>query len=531
MKRTLYFAASAVLALGMAAGANAKTLTYCSEASPSSFDPSLYEDGNTLDAVLPVYDTLVKFKAGTTEILPSLAEKWEISSDGLTYTFHLRHGVKWQTTDAFTPTREFNADDVVFSFHRQMDANTPWNPYIPDTSYQYFGDMDMPNQLADVKKGADDYTVVMTLKQPSAPMLANLAMTFASIVSKEYADKLQAAGQMASLSDNPVGTGPFVFVGYNKDSDIHYKLNPDYWGAKPKFDTLVFSITSDPATRLQKLKAGECDIMVSPAPADVAGIKADPNLKTQDQQGLNIAALMYNTQEKPFDNPDVRHALNMAIDKKAIVAAVFQGLAQPAINPIPPTMWSYDKDIKDDPYDPAAAKALLAKAGVKDLHMKVWAMPANRPYMPDAKTAATIIQKNFADVGVTADIFSEDWKQYQKDSSPVTHDGAVIIGWTGDNGDPDNFMTPLLGCNAVGVSNRSEWCNKEFDDLIRKASTITDQAERAKLYEQAQVIFKKDAPWATLDHSVVVLAMSKKVSNYVMDPFGLHVFDQVEIAD
>jgi len=531
MKRMMYFAAAAVMGLGMAASANAKTLTYCSEASPSSFDPALYEDGNTLDAVAPIYEGLVKFKVGTTEVLPALAEKWEISKDGLTYTFHLRHGVKWQTTDNFTPTRDFNADDVVFSFHRQLDANTPWNPYIPNTSYQYFGDMDMPNQLADVKKGADDYTVILTLKQPSAPMLANLAMTFANIVSKEYADKLQAAGQAAQLADNPVGTGPFTFVGYNKDSDIHYKANPDYWGAKPKVDTLVFSITTDAATRLQKLKAGECDVMVSPAPADVAAIKADPNLKTQEQQGLNIASLDYNTQEKPFDNPDVRHALNMAIDKKAIVAAVFQGLAQPAINPIPPTMWSYDKDIKDDPYDPAAAKALLDKAGVKDLHMKIWAMPVARPYMPDAKTAATLIQADFAKIGVTADIFSEDWKPYQKDSSPVTHDGAVIIGWTGDNGDPDNFLTPLLGCNAVGVSNRAEWCNKEFDDLIRKAATVTDQAARTKLYEQAQVIFKKDAPWATLDHSVVVMAMSKKVSNYVMDPFGLHHFDEVDVAD
>ncbi|HVY19047.1 MAG TPA: ABC transporter substrate-binding protein [Bauldia sp.] len=530
MKRTLYYAAAAVLALGMAAGANAKTLTYCAEASPEGFDPALYEGGNTLDAVLPVYEGLVKFKPGTTEVIPALAEKWEISPDGLTYTFHLRHGVKFGATDYFTPTRDFNADDVVFSFHRQMDANTPWNPEAPNAVYQYWGDMSMPDQVVDMAK-VDDYTVKLTLKQPSAPMLANLAMTFASIVSKEYADKLQAANQTANMDQQPVGTGPFVFVGYNKDADIHYKANPDYWGDKAKIDNLVFAITTDAATRLQKLKAGECDVMVSPNPADVAGIKADPNLATQEQQGLNIGALMYNTQQKPFDNPDVRHALNMAIDKKAIIDAVLQGLGQAAINPIPPTMWGYNKDVQDDPYDPAAAKAALAKAGVKDLHMKIWAMPVARPYMPDAKTAATIIQKNFADVGVTADIFSEDWKQYLADSSPHTHDGAVIMGWTGDNGDPDNFLTPNLGCNAVDHGNRSEWCNKDFDDLIRKAAIETDQAKRAAMYEQAQVIFKKDAPWATLDHSVVVMAMSKKVQNYVIDPFGLHHFEQVGLAD
>ncbi len=218
----------------------------------------------------------------------------------------------------------------------------------------------------------------------------------------------------------------------------------------------------------------------------------------------------------------------MAIDKKAIIDAVLQGLGEPAVNPIPPTMWGYNHDIKDDPYDPDAAKAMLEKAGVKDLHMKVWAMPVSRPYMPDAKTAAQLIQADFAKAGVTVEIVSPEWKEYLATSSPVEHDGAVMLGWTGDNGDPDNFLTPLLGCNAVGVGNRAEWCNKDFDDMIRKATLVTDQAERAKLYEQAIAIFKQDAPWATLDHTVVVMPMSKKVSGYVVDPFGLHRFDSVD---
>ena len=530
MKKMLYYAAAAVLALGMAAGANAKTLTYCSESAPEGFDPALWEGGNSLDVALPVYEGLVKFKAGTTEVVPSLAEKWEISTDGLTYTFHLRHGVKFGTTDYFTPTREFNADDVVFSFHRQMDQNTPWTVEEPNAVYQYWGDMSMPDQVADMAK-VDDYTVKLTLKQPSAPMLANLAMTFASIVSKEYADKLAAANQTANMDQQPVGTGPFAFVGYNPNSDIHYKANPDYWGTKAKVDQLVFSITTDAAARLQKLKAGECDVMVSPAPADVAGIKADANLATEEQEGLNVAALMFNTQEKPYDNVDVRRALDMAIDKKAIIASVLQGLGQVAVNPIPPTMWGYNKETKNADFDPAAAKALLAKAGVKDLHVKIWAMPVARPYMPDAKTAATIIQKNFADIGVTSEIYSEDWKPYLVDSQALSHDGAVIRGWTGDNGDPDNFLTPLLSCNAVDHGNVAEWCNKDFDALIKKAAIETDQAKRAKLYEEAQAIFKKDVPWATLDHSVVVMAMSKKVTGYVIDPFGLHRFEQVGLSD
>jgi dipeptide transport system substrate-binding protein len=530
MNKKMKLLIAASLTTLMAATADAKTLTYCSESSPEGFDPGLYEGGNTLDAIIPVYEGLVAFVPGQTTVKPALAESWEISEDGKTYTFHLRKGVKFGATDYFTPTRELNADDVVFSFERQLKPETQWNPYLPSTSYQYWADMAMPDLVAEVNK-VDDYTVKLSLKAPSAPMIANLAMPFASVVSKEYADKLMADGNAGKMNEEPVGTGPYVFVGYNKDSDIHYAPNADYWGDKAKIDQLVFSITKDASTRLQKLKAGECDVMVFPNPADIAAIKADPNLNAQEEKGLNVAYLAYNTQQKPFDNPDVRHALNMAIDKKAIIDAVLQGFGEPAILPIPPTMWGYNKDIKDDPYDPDAARALLEKAGVKNLKMKIWAMPVQRPYMPDGKRAAELIQQDFAKIGVTAEIYSPEWKEYLATSSPVDHDGAVILGWTGDNGDPDNFLTALLGCNAVGTGNRAEWCNKEFDDLIRKATLVTDQAERTKLYEQALVVFKKDAPWATLDHTVVVMPMSKKVSGYVMDPFGLHRFADVDIAE
>jgi dipeptide transport system substrate-binding protein len=529
-KLTTLLAATALASM-MATAAWSKTLVYCSEASPEGFDPGLYTGGQTFDAAAhTVYNRLVEFKRGTTELEPALAESWEISADGKEYTFKLRKGVKFQTTEYFTPTRELNADDVIFSFERQYKADNPWNKYVPGASWEYFSGMGLPDVLDKLEK-IDDLTVKITLKRPEAPLLANLGMPFISIVSKEYADKLQADGKMELMNQQPLGTGPFTFVAYQTDAAIRYKANPDYWGGKQAIDDLVFAITTDAAVRAQKLKAGECHIMSYPNAADVAELKTDPNLTVSEQAGLNVAYLAYNTLIPPFDKVEVRKALNMAINRQAIVDAVFQGAATVAKNPIPPTMWSYNDAVEDDKYDPEAAKKMLEEAGVSGLKMKIWAMPVARPYMLNARRAAELMQSDLAKVGVEVEIVSYEWAEYLKLSSAKDRDGAAILGWTGDNGDPDNFLDTLLGCDAVGGNNRAQWCNKEFDDLVTKAKETPDVAERTKLYEQAQIVFKREAPWNTLDHSLAVVPMSKKVSGFAQSPLGDFVFEGVDIAE
>jgi dipeptide transport system substrate-binding protein len=259
-------------------------------------------------------------------------------------------------------------------------------------------------------------------------------------------------------------------------------------------------------------------------------MKADANIQVQQQEGLNIGFLAFNNTQPPFDNPKVRKALAMAVNKQAIIDAVFQGTGKAAKNPIPPTMWSYNDAVKDDPYDPDAAKKMLDEAGVKDLSMKVWAMPVQRPYNPNARRMAELIQADFAKVGVKVEIVSYEWGEYLKRSSAKDRDGAVLLGWTGDNGDPDNFLAVLLGCDAVGGSNRAQWCYQPFDDLIKKAQVTSDQAERTKLYEQAQVIFKEQDPWITIAHSLATVPMSKGVTGFKIDPLGHFSFADVDIA-
>ncbi|PZO64562.1 MAG: ABC transporter substrate-binding protein [Paracoccus denitrificans] len=531
--KTRHLIAASVIALASAAPAMAKTFVYCSEASPEGFDPAPYTSGTTFDASAhPIYNRLTEFKKGTTEVEPGLAESWDVSEDGKEYTFHLRKGVKFQSNDNFTPTREFNADDVIFSFERQGKADNPWHEYIPGVTYEYYSSMAMDKLVQSIEK-VDDSTVKFTLASPEAPFLANLAMSFASIVSKEYADKLEAEGRQADLNNAPIGTGPFKFVAYQKDAVIRYQKNPDYWGDAPKIDDLVFAITPDASVRLQKLKAGECHLMPYPSPADVQAIASDPNLKLDEQAGLNIGYLAYNTTVAPFDKPEVRRALNMAMDKKAMVEAVYQGGAEVAKNPIPPTMWSYNNAIEDDPYDPEAAKKALEDAGVSNLSMEIWAMPVQRPYMPNARRAAEMMQSDLGKVGVKVDIVSYEWGEYLKKSMEEGRKGAVILGWTGDNGDPDNFLSVLLSCDAAtpGGANRAYWCNQEFSDLLAKAKATTDQAERTKLYEEAQVIFKKEAPWATIAHSTQYVPMSKNVTGFVQSPLGDFTFETVDLTE
>ena len=524
--RAALLAAVSIVALGGAA--QAKTLVYCSEGSPEGFNPQLYTAGTTFDASsVPIYNRLLEFERGDTKTVPGLAESFTVSDDGLTYTFKLRQGVKWHATKNFKPTRDFNADDVVFSFERQRDPNHPYHK-VSGGTYEYFDAMDMGKLLTSVEK-VDDHTVRFTLTAPQAPFLANMAMDFASILSAEYADAMLKAGTPEKVDLEPVGTGPFQLVAYQRDAVIRYKANPDYWAGKAPIDNLVFAITPDASVRYQKLKAGECQVMAFPNPADLAAMKADPVVNLMHQEGLNVGYLAFNTEKKPFDDVRVRKALNLAVNKQAIIDSVFQGAGEAAKNPIPPTIWSYNDAVKDYPHDPEEAKKLLAEAGAGGLKTRLWAMPVSRPYNPNAKRMAELIQADWKAVGVDAEIVSYEWGEYLKRSQAGEHE-TVLLGWTGDNGDPDNFLFALLSCEAAKAgNNRARWCNEEFNDLITKAQRSNDLAERTRLYEEAQLVFKREAPWVTIAHSVVYQPVRKEVVDFKIDPFGKNNFYGVDL--
>ena len=506
-----------------------KTLVFCSEGSPAGFDTAQYTTSVEFTAgSYTVYNRLVEFAHGSTDIEPGLAEKWDVSPDGLQYTFHLRHGVKFQTTSFFKPTREFNADDAVFTFERMLDPDQPFHKAYP-VPFPYFSDLGLAKNIAKIE-ALDPYTVRFTLKQVDAPFLQQIAMPFASILSAEYTDQLLKAGKASDINLFPVGTGPFIFRSYTKDDTIRFDGNPDYW--KPdvvKVSKLIFAITVDPAVRLQKLKRGECQVMSYPRPADIAAVKADSSLAMPSEVGFNLGILGYNTTKKPLDNVLVRRALDMSINKKAIIESVYQGAGQSATNPMPPTQWSYDKNLKGASFDSDKAKALLAKAGYPNgFDITLWAMPVQRAYNPNARLMAEMIQADWAKIGVKAKIVTYEWGEYIK-RAHAGEDDTMLIGWTGDNGDPDNWLGTLLGCEAVNGNNFSKWCYKPFDDLIQKGRVTSDQGARTTAYMQAQQIFAQQLPFSPIAHSTVYQPVSKKVVDMRIEPLGYARFDGVSV--
>ncbi len=531
LRRAAALVVPALVAMTCGAAA-AKTLVYCSEGSPENFYPAINTTGTSFDVSDQVYDGIVKFERGGTQVVPGLAESWDISDDGLVYTFKLRKGVKFHdTSKTFKPTRDLQADDILFMIDRQWKEE---NPYFKVTSpnHSYFNDMGFPKLLKSVEK-VDDYTVKFTLNKPEAPFLANLAMPFAGVQSKEYADAMLKAGTPEKIDQEPIGTGAFYLVQYQKDAIVRFKANPNYWAGKAKIDDLIFAITPDASVRWAKVQKGECHVMPYPNPADLDAMRANKDVKVLEQPGLNVGYLAFNTTKKPFDDVRVRRAINMAIDKKAIIDAVYLSTGIAAKNPIPPTMWSYNDAVGDYLYNPEGAKKLLAEAGVSNLTTDLWAMPVQRPYNPNAKRIAELMQADLAKIGVKAEIKSFEWGEYRKRMQAGEHQMGML-GWTGDNGDPDNFLYTLLGCasaQSTSGSNVAKWCYQPFEELVVKAKTVSKQADRAELYKQAQVIFKDQAPWFTIAHAVQLKPVRNEVIDFKLSPFGRHTFYGVDIKN
>lgn len=514
-----------------AAGARADTLVVCTEASPDYLNAALSTANTSYDVSEQVYDRLVGMETGGSRLVPGLAESWSVSDDGLRYTFKLRRGVKWQSNASFRPTRDFNADDVVFTFQRMLDKANPYNRVGGSGAYPVFQVLVEPSLRAVTK--VDDHTVVLELKQPLAPLLNTLTVQPFSVSSAEYADSLLKAGRPEQLDLSPIGTGPFSFVQYQKDSLVRFRAFPEYWGRggarAARVDNLVFSITPDASVRYAKLRAGECQVARYPNPADLEGMRANPQLQVQESTIASLSYLSFKVDRKPFSDPRVREALAIAVDLDSLVRAVYQGSGTPTGAMVPPSLWGH-ADIPPRRHDPARAKALLAEAGYLDgFETEIWAIPVARAYMPNGRRAGEMIQADWAGIGVKATIRTYEWGEYLRRARSGEGD-VIMLGSTWDYPDPSQNLL-AWGCAAVETGrNPSRWCNKEFDDAIMRANTLTDQAERAALYVRAQQVFAADVPAMLFADARAFVGLRSNVQGFKLHFLGGQPFGGVSLA-
>jgi len=522
MKQALF--AASTLALACAAHA-AGTLTVCTEASPDGFDIVQYEAAVTNDAAgRTIYDQLLAFKPGTTEVVPGLAEKWEVSPDGLVYTFHLRRGVQFHTTPWFKPTRELNADDVVWSINRVNDKKHPAHG-VAKNGYVYWEGMGMSKLIKSVEK-VGTHSVRITLTRPEAPFLANMAMeALGSIYSAEYGEQLLKAGRIGDINTQPIGSGPFIFQSYQKDATIRYVANKQHWNAPPKIDKLIFAITLDPNVRIQRLKAQECLVGTNMKPETVGTFDNDPNVKIVRNAALYTAYIAPNAKKKWLSDKRLREALWYALDKKTYIQAIYGGNAAPAASFLPPGMWSHDKSLKDR-QDLAKAKELVKASGYDGTEFVVFVRIGGHI---DAKRAAELMQADWAKAGIKVRLQAMEWGEMLKRTGQGEHD-ITFLQWAGDNGDPDNFFTPNLSCAALEAGgNKSQWCNKQFDQLIDEARRTADPKKRTELYVKAQKLVYDEVGTIPTVYPIYMTAVNKRVSGYIPDPFTHNDFRHVTL--
>lgn len=499
-----------LLTLSVEADSHSKggTLIFGRGGDSVGLDPAFEVDGESFKICDNVYDTLVQYKEGSTDLEPGLAESWNSSDDGLTWTFNIRKGV------TFHDDTPLNAKAVLFSLNRQHDKNHPFHDV--GGSYVYWEDTGLAD-IVDTITAVDDYTVQITLKTAYSPFIYTIAITSFAIVSPTAVETL---GE--KFSNNPVGTGPFKFVRWDRKDKIVLEANDNYWGGRPKLDRVIFRSIPDNSVRLIELQQGSLHVMEFPNPDDLQQIENDESLMLITQAGMNIGYLALNMERAPFDNNKVRLAINHAIDKASITKHLYQGLGIPAKNPIPPSLWSYDDTIEDFEYNPTLAKQLLAEAGYANgFETTLWALPVPRPYIPNGRALAEVIQSQLNNISIKAKIVTYDWGTYLEKTKNGEHDMAML-GWSADLGDPDNFFYFLLSKASAEkpAGNIAFYKSDTMQVLLEKARSITDREKRTEIYKEAQQLFHNDVPWVPLAHAKQVLVINKNVKNLKLHPLN-----------
>jgi peptide/nickel transport system substrate-binding protein len=485
------------------------TLIYSRGEDANTLDPIHTDIGETVKVLVNIYDTLVTHHDTKAELVPGLAESWQTSADGLTWTFHLRPNVLFHDGTAL------DADAVVFTFERLLKKE---HPYVFEPGRPYQSAFHMIESV----KAADPNTVVFTLKSPSAVFLQNLAMFPASIVSPTAVKK-----HKEKYRENPVGTGPFQLVKWNRDQQLVLKAFDKHWRGPAGVEHVIFLPNRESATRVQQMKRGQAHIADDLPPAELDSLAKQPGIVVQEQVGMNVSYLSMQMQKPPLDQAKVREAIAKAIDKQEFVRIVFAGHAVPAKTLVPPEMWGHHGDLQDYQPNTDEAKQLLEKAAKEagfelPLKLTLSVMSQPRPYLQQPIAAASYIKDALKPIGIEVTVETRDVNQHFTYVTAGRHELA-LAGWSSDNGDPDNFLYSLLDPDNIHEhgNNLSRYDNPRVHELLLAAQAELDQGKRLAMYREVQEIALRELPVVPLAHSEMRIAQQDTVQGYVLHPTGL----------
>lgn len=518
-------------------------------------DPAIVTDGESFRVTGQVLEPLYQYEPGSTLPIPALAEGCTPNADATEWTCELRQGVK------FHDGTDFNADAVIFNFERWRFSENPH--HYESQVFEYYeamwGGFDDDSIITAIEK-VDDSTVKFVLNAPLAPFLANLAMDMFAISSPAA---IEAAGEdYGTPAVGCVGTGPFKFVEWVEGDRITVTANDDYWGGRPKYDEILFRVIPDDSARFLALKAGDIHALEQAVVEDLASAESDPDLYIMTRPALNTAYLAFNFKLVEFQDKRVRQAIAHAINRQGVVENFYGAYGEVAKNLLPPLVWGHNDAVEDWVFDPELSKQLLAEAGFPDglsevtvaedvldadgnvvykagdkLPLRLYYMPVTRFYYPSPKEISEGMAADLAKAGINAELYLEgDWPTYLGARRNGLLVGLYMLGWGGDNGDPDNFTGYFFGglpnaeTEQEPIKREGWYKNQELAVLLYNALVTPDQAAREAMYKQAEQLMHDDVMRIWVAHNNTPLIFSSKVSGYIPQPVGADYFEFVELA-
>ncbi|MBE2893776.1 ABC transporter substrate-binding protein [Spirabiliibacterium falconis] len=525
-------------------------LIYCTHSTGFSFNPQTVDVGTSMNMVAEqIYNKLFEIKNNQRkEVSGVLAKHYRLSADRKTLMIELRKGVKFHQTAWFTPTRELNADDVVFSLNRVLGrlkgfptlektthttSNNPqyriYYDFAKENRYPYFDSIDFDKKIKAVT-AVNPYLVKIELFTPDASILEHLASQYAVILSQEYAQQLSTDDNIAQLDTLPIGTGAYQVDAYFRNQYVRLKRNTDFWGKPAHIENIVIDLSTSHSGRLEKMLNNECDIMAYPEPSQINNLLRNRRFHAAKIEGMNLAFLAFNVHQSAVSDVATRRAIAQAINRKRIVERIFFNAATVANSIIPPSSWAAQFGLSQFHYDYAPDKAKTALSD-KHLSLNFWVLTDNRVYNPSPIKMAEIIRYDLRQAGVQVNMRYIQRTEFEHliEKDEANYD-IILGGWLTGSLDPNGFMQPILGCSSSAHSNNvSNWCNRTFDMLLSDALKSHALESRARNYELAQRLALHELPLIPIANADRIMLYNKRVESLKMQPLGSIQFSELTI--